>query len=446
MTGIAVPAKIAGRAQNAAIGASNFGRRETFLHICLSGLTLLAYGIASVPEVVWTAILPGTLLILLPWGSLELYKTDPLYLLTAGFWFRITAAVYYGLGGLFRVLASDTTMIQILSFFNPNQDEMNKAQLVGTISICIIIAVSNLVEGSRNKATSTNIIPIEAEKWLPAIVYSCLLIGVPALVYFTMQSFLEFDPENAETNGVRQIANLAYLGIFLAVYAGLRGGKTMLLIGIVGTVVLVLDGALRMTKQDMLLPLILAAIAHLLWRPNLRNAALWVATIGLTYSLFVPFISYSREEAVRRYGTPYVGLDARLELIDSYLSGDRSGVTFNDDYQPWLARITYLPAQAFAVVSYDASRPGTSLDHALYVFVPRLLMPDKPVFQPGLDFNVAAMGFRDSQSTPTIVAEGYYVGGWLGVIFWMSLYGAAIGLYTARRSGGCEPATLYFSL
>jgi hypothetical protein len=52
------------------------------------------------------------------------------------------------------------------------------------------------------------------------------------------------------------------------------------------------------------------------------------------------------------------------------------------------------------------------------------------MFQPGLDFNEAAMDARNSQSTPTIVAEGYYVGGWLGVIFWMSLYGAAIGLYS----------------
>ncbi|MCI0467517.1 MAG: hypothetical protein L0Y57_11010, partial [Beijerinckiaceae bacterium] len=217
---------------------------------------------------------------------------------------------------------------------------------------------------------------------------------------------------------------------FLAVYGGLRGRTTMLAIGIAGTVLLVLDGALRMTKQDMLLPLILAATAHLLWRPKMRNAVLWVAGIGFMYALFAPFISYSREEAYRRYGTPSIDLDARLELIDSYMSGDRGGGTLGEDYQPWLARITYMSAQAFAIVSYDAGRPGTSLDLAPYVFVPRLLMPDKPVFQPGFDFNVAAMGVRNSQSTPTIVAEGYYTGGWLGVLFWMSLYGAAIGLYS----------------
>jgi hypothetical protein len=436
MTGIAAPAEIAGSAPTATVGGMpNLGRWETFFHFCLSGLTLMAYSVASVPEIVWSAILPGILLILLTWGALDLCKTDPLYLLTAGFWFRITAAVYYGLGGLWRVLASDTTMIEILNFFNPSQEEMNKAQMVGTISIFIVIAVSNLVEGNRRKAISSNFIPVEAEKWIPAIVYCCILVGFPALVYFTMQSFLEFAAEanglefEAETNGVRQIANLAYLGMFLALYAGFRGRKTMLLIGIVGTALLLLDGALRMTKQDMLLPLILAAIAHLVWRPTLRNAVLWVAGLGFMFSLFAPFIAYSREQAFVRYGTQDVSLDARLDLIDSYLSGER-GMTLGDDYQPWLARITYLPAQAFAVMSYDTGRPGTSLDLAPYVFVPRLLMPDKPMFQPGLDFNEAAMDARNSQSTPTIVAEGYYVGGWLGAIFWMSLYGAAIGLYS----------------
>lgn len=431
MMGIAAPAAMAGRGQTATItGASTLGRRETFYHICLSGLILTTYAVASVPEAVWTTIFPGLLLILLTWGARELYNTDPLYLLTAGFWFRITAALYYGLGGLWRVLANDSTMVTILNFFNPTEEELNKAQTVVTISICIIIAVSNRIEGRRIKATSGNIIPAELEKWLPIIVYCCLLIGIPALVYFTMQAFVEFDAENAETNGVRQVANLAYLGIFLAVYAGVRGNRTMLFTGIAGTVLLVLDGALRMTKQDMLLPLILAAIASLLWRPKLGNAVLWVAGIGFMYSLFAPFIAYSREESFRRYGTQNIDLDARLGLIDSYLSGDRGRSTLGDDYQPWLARITYQPAQAFAVASYDGGRPGTSLDNALYVLVPRPLMPDKPVFQPGLDFNVAALGARDSQSTPTTVAEGYYVGGWFGLVFWMSVYGALIGLYS----------------
>jgi hypothetical protein len=428
MTGIAVPAKIADRAPSAAvIDMSWLARWETIFHICLSGLTLMAYSVESVPEIFWTAIAPCTLLILLTWGALELYKTDPLYLLTAGFWFRIAAAAFFGLGGLWRVLATETTLTEILTFFNPSQDEMNKAQMVVTVSICIIIAVSNLVEGSRRKATTSNLIPVEAEKWLPAFTFGCLLIGIPVLVYFTMQTLLGFE---AETNGFTALGNLAYLGIFLAVYAGFRGKKMMLLLGIAGTALLVLHGAVLAIKQVMLLPLIMAAIAHLLCRPKLRNAVLWAAGIGLTYALSAPYVTYSRTEAFHRYGMLTPTLAVRLQLIDNYLAGDRGDFAAVDDYQLWLARISYLPSQAFAVASYDAGRRATSVDLALYVLVPRLLMPDKPDFLPGVDYNVAVFANGDSQSSPSLVAEGYYVGGWPGVIFWMSLYGAEIGLYS----------------
>jgi hypothetical protein len=428
MAGTAAPAEIVDRAPSAAISdMSGLGRWETILHICLSSLTLMAYSIVSVPEIFWTAIAPCTLLILLIWGALELFRTDPFYLLTAGFWFRIAAAAFFGLGGLWRVLATETTVTAVLAYFNPSQDEMQKAQTVVIVSICIIIAVSNLVEGSRRKATTSNLIPVEAEKWLPAFTCGCLLIGVPALVYFTMQTLLGFE---AATNGFSEIGNLVYLGIFLAVYAGFRGKKMMLLLGIVGTVLLVLLGALLTTKQYMLLPLILAAIAHLLYRPKLRNAVLWAAGIGLVYALSAPYVAYSREEGVRRYGMLTPTLAVRLQLIDNYLAGDRGDFALSDDYQPWLARISYLTAQAFAVASYDAGRRGTSVDLAPYVLVPRLLMPDKPVFLPGVDFNVAALANGDSQSSPSLVAEGYYVGGWPGVIFWMSLYGAVIGFYS----------------
>jgi hypothetical protein len=76
------------------------------------------------PEFVWTAVLPGILLILLAWGAVELFHTDPLYLVTAGFWFRLTAAVSFRLGGLWRVLATESTAIHLVSFFNPSQEEI----------------------------------------------------------------------------------------------------------------------------------------------------------------------------------------------------------------------------------------------------------------------------------------------------------------------------------
>jgi hypothetical protein len=429
MTAIAGPAMIEDHAQTAAIGGMpRLGRQETILHICLFAVTLAAYSIESVPEIVWTAILPGILLILLTWGAVALYKADPLYLLTAGFWFRICAAASFGLGGLWRVLGTEATVTKVLMIsFNANQEEMDKAQLVVIASICIIIAVSNFVDGGRRKVISSGPIPVEAEKWLPASACCCFLIGIPVLAYF---GIWQMEDREAITSGLGALGNLAYLGIFLAVYAGVRGNMRMLLLGIAGTVLLVLNGAVLANKTAMLGPVLMAAIAHLVRRVKLVNAAMWGVCIGLMFPLSASYVTYARQEALRSSGTLYVGLAERLRLIQNYLSGDRGVSDADPDFQSWLARISYLPYQAFAVVSYDAGRPGTSLDHALYAFVPRFLMPDKPEFHPGFDFNEALIDLRNNQTTPTLVADGYYVGGWPGVVFWMSLYGAVIGFYS----------------
>ena len=73
---------------------------------------------------------------------------------------------------------------------------------------------------------------------------------------------------------------------------------------------------------------------------------------------------------------------------------------------------------------YDQGYSGDTFALALYIFVPRLLYPDKPIMTPGHEFNVLVNGNPDSQSAPGMFAEAYWNGGWPLAVFTFLFMGA----------------------
>jgi hypothetical protein len=152
-----------------------------------------------------------------------------------------------------------------------------------------------------------------------------------------------------------------------------------------------------------------------------------VGLIGALLYAFVltPLITLSR----LAYGVKgFTSLsDAQSALEDFARSGSDDAADLLPGVQSWWCRLNYANAQSFAMTAYDQGFSGDTFALGLFVFVPRLLYPDKPIMTPGVEFNVLVDGNPNSQSAPGMFAEAYWNGGWplagltflfMGAFYW----------------------------
>ena len=59
--------------------------------------------------------------------------------------------------------------------------------------------------------------------------------------------------------------------------------------------------------------------------------------------------------------------------------------------------------------------------------IPRVLWRDKPLITPGMNFNILMGGSSESNNAPGVLGEGYWYGGWLGLL--------VVGLYAGMFLG-----------
>jgi len=98
--------------------------------------------------------------------------------------------------------------------------------------------------------------------------------------------------------------------------------------------------------------------------------------------------------------------------------------------QGWWSRLCYAPQQAFAIQEYDAGRPNSPWRDFELALIPRVIWPNKPLITPGINFSVLFDGNPYNNNAPTVLGEGYWYGGWLGLLM--------VSLYTGLFLGGVD--------
>ena len=89
-------------------------------------------------------------------------------------------------------------------------------------------------------------------------------------------------------------------------------------------------------------------------------------------------------------------------------------------FQAWWDRLSYVRYQGYAVEAYDMNYPGETFKQFKYIFVPRLLYPEKPNLNPGAAYHhLVRNNFyeRAPNSTgPGFFIEAYWNGGWIYLV------------------------------
>lgn len=230
-------------------------------------------------------------------------------------------------------------------------------------------------------------------------------------MYISIKS--DLNPLDGPISGIwRALANF----VFVAIYLGSSyRGRYHWLMSVVATVMaaaLVIFGLLLFNKTLMLL-----AIGALAAGLSIRYRTWKIVPAGLAL-VVVLFLSVGGVVVYGRnvVGTKgYVGLAQRWEIMERgvFGSGSYSAV---GDYNSW-GRFCYVPEQVTAMDFYDLGNGGRELELIPWLFVPRVLFPNKPVItRTGQEFYKKITRNTGSSTGQGIFSSGYYNAGWPGVV------------------------------
>lgn len=365
-------------------------------------------------------------------GAVRMVNIDKTAMWTGLFWFRVATAVYFGIGSIVHNFLNGYTMMQVWRFFFAEKAHIAKFNVITALSVLCVLgaaaAIGWLAPRTRIAAAGD-----QDGRFLRtvALLFVCCGYPVKYLVIYpqTMGAFGDVVLPGALMN----IVWLTPVGLYLLTYWCLRFSPRWFP---AAAMLLALDmaaGVLMFSKSEVLLPLLMFVLAVLNYKLSLARLAIAAAMMIFVFQFIEPTASYGRMQLSMRYGMVRTSsFPERLEIISNYFSGD-SIATTTEEFQGSLARIAYVHSAAPAIALYDRGKPGNSLDNILVIFIPRILWPDKPVFDMGAEYTRLINGSVTSSTWMGYFAEAYWDFGWFGIPLLMIPLGAiyvAIGRYT----------------
>lgn len=418
------------------LGCSGF---EAVGLLALCALYVLASGNGE------TAMIPVANLVgsacycaLLVAGSWRVLRLSAYAIWTPLFWFRFSAAAFYGFGAMATFLAPDQTVARILTWYSFTDEELLRVNLLNTASTLILLGAVRLCgwwwSASWRREATMN---VQEAVRLPAVgLQRCaiLFLGVGAFVrYFAVL------PEQFAMLGftlpgiIAQLSKFLYVGLFVAFVLVFRGNRSWAAIAWPLLMVETLVSLLTFGKMDTLINLLMPLLAGFTVSHNRRLLGFGLLGLFAAYVAVKPVTDFGRVELGKRSGNMYqASLAERFKILERFSFGETSANTA--DYMPmaWFSRLSYAGPQAFALSLRDRGVDGNSLERASYALIPRLLWPDKPeVTGLGQEITYLARGFNSSSTGISIFAEAYWNQGVFGVVLWATHAGVVYLFYAA---------------
>jgi len=400
--------------------------REVIILVLASTLSLLLY---------WSGLhdplrlfIPLLMLVLNAVMNFRMVVDDPAMLLTPLFGVRLSAMVVFGIGGLFDFLAPLEARLDQDYLFPTTNAEAARVNLLWLLGLTVLMVGAMVAMRLHRKSPSISateptsraisldlgilIFAVASGIQIVRVLLAELGVNFPGIVANLVTAFqlcgLFFIGQHVGESKKARIVLVSALALLFA-FALLWASKTLFLypalVGILGTL------SNRVT-----------------WRATLAGAALLL----LSFIIMAPMVSYTRIRMADEYGTGTVTpIEARISYLMDYARGDRleqSGVGFT------LLRLDYVMPASFVMAQYDQGLGSPRLASSAFIFIPRLIWPDKPeTTTSGNEVNYALGLQYFNNIGVTIFADLYWAIGWYGLALI-----AAFGLYVGAISIVCE--------
>lgn len=205
-------------------------------------------------------------------------------------------------------------------------------------------------------------------------------------------------------------------------------------------------------KQNAILSLIPSAV--MTWRfvrhPLLRSTMVVAGVMAL--ALIASYVNFYRNEVWIPQSRGLAGSDTVAQDFLREIGKKGAWEVSGSGLAAFIKRsdASYAHGWAISLADQDGFQPRLVFEPLTYVFIPRLLWPDKPAIRQGWEYSGLVFGQRyiswSSSSTAAGLYPGMYLGfGWLAVLFGSLLAGGLLAWATrvAARLGGPLTAGLY---
>jgi hypothetical protein len=395
-------------------------RRDTALDESTTPITIAlvlllvgSFGVqvlGSVQAIGWAVVLiPALFAIVCFWGAATLLLRRQADMWTPLPWWLLTAGIYYGLGTLASALASEDSISMMSEFFDAGEIVILRTiqlNLVGLVAVLVGYRFGNY-RSVANLGRKLQPIPRTEGFWIAAF----LAIGMP--VFFLLKIPAAFGMFETLVVPESLMVLVTFYVAALALMAGLiAGGRT----GLIGLFLILFAGhawgsLLMFSKLEYVLLLLGILLGICRVRKSLYGLAGGLAVLVAVYLVSVPFVDFGRDNTRSQGST-----ESRTAAAADFASGGYLDDSADEGVQRWWTRLDYVPAQGFVMQEFDNGRPGGTFDTLAYAFVPRMLWAGKPFVTQGDRMTYLVNGSTTSMSSPTVVGECYWAGGWWLVV------------------------------
>ena len=362
-------------------------------------------------------------------GTILLKDKNIVYILFSPlFWYKFIATLFYGIGPLAYYFGNDMTVSVMNLYFFITDETLNK---ISIIYILVILLTDLIFIVLNHFSTFRYKIRLEPTNKKLLLFYT-LSIGVFSKYFVLIPSV--YIGVNAPA--IFQIfSTFTYAAIFLLYSIGQKNNSYKILFYIfvfmeMGSSFLVLS------KEYLYMSIIFASFVVFFYSKNLKN----IIFVGLISGILYITIVQNLFLVLRNIGEGNFGITSTEQLETAFdtartiTDGTSNGETIAS-FQAWWDRLSYAKYQGYAIEAYDMGYPGETFKQFKYIFIPRLIYPDKPNLNPGAAYNNLVQGSfseRAPNSTgPGLFIEAYWNGGWRYVIITI-IYFAILLFYFSK--------------
>ncbi|MBP0438576.1 hypothetical protein [Tianweitania sediminis] len=347
-------------------------------------------------------------------GAIQVARRNPFALWTGLFWMRLATATYFGIGSVAEGLMNKVTHAELMAFYDATEAEIAKFNLLA--ASCSLVILSTVFAAARvwpQQALPRK--PAGNDRLMLVAAFLFGTVGFAVKYLFIFPKAMGALGEDTVLPGLlTQLVWLAPVATFLATLWCLRNNPRWLALVLLFVAADAFAGLLRFSKADALLPVLMFGIAVLQHRFSLRRLFLAVALAVATFPFLQMATMDGRAQLADRYGTIHTASFAeRLGILSDFAAHGPN--ERHDELQGSLLRIAYVHAAAPALSLFDSGQAGNSLTYLPYLLVPRVLWPDKPLFDMGRDYTILLTGSETSSTWMGYFAEAYWNLGWAGV-------------------------------
>lgn len=376
----------------------------------------------------------GGVLALAAWS---MARRNPDVTWTAIFWFRVATSVYFCAGSLVPLLASYTTSAYLRTYYEFQDAEILKLNLIVATSTLLVQLTSFVIDqASRRTAPDSRNKSADAQMGSSALRIGLLFL----LLGGTIKYWLIVPSSLGLTNlvvpgGLAAFGNGTLIAIYLLTAWSLQSAPRAFPFICCFIAIEMFTGLLLFNKTWVLLPIVVFALAWFRAGMSTPKVVVIAVLFSVSFGLLQPWVAYARQTEMVTLGGPTTESPSkRIEILTSYFS-DTSSVALSMTDDSSLARFSFVNVATFVIARYDHGLPGNNLDGALTLLVPRFLWPEKPIYDPGAELHLLMTGMEGSSISAGLFAEAYWALGWWGVVLLTIPYAIVLTLVSRYALG-----------